>query len=552
MKRPLVVIGLDSLDPTLCERWLAAGQLCNLARLREQGVWGRLNTTDSETAWTSLLTGVEPRKSGFRSHYRFDGSDYSCAMPGTYDYRRYPPFYALAGDNRVMAFDIPQVRLVKGLRGVQVLAYGAHAPFTPRVSDPADLLPRLIRTYGDHPAADGKDYARFWRRSSMAKLVRGLHTGARRRGAICRDLMRSERWDLFITIFGEIHSVSHYLWHTARPDHPLYEHFREFFEDDQMLAVANTVDDAVGEVLAVAPKDANIILFSQEGMVANTGDMPGSLYLPELLYRYSFPGQVGIDPNPRSRLGVNEPPPPPILHPRSRAWFRKAWTMKHDDNPLRDLLRRHLPLEFGWFIEKAMGTPGGPGHPWEFEVKYQPAVWYSPFWPQMKAFALPTASQQGKIRVNLSGREAKGLVAMEDYDGVCAEITQHLRSLRNARTGTPLVREVRMAARGASVDHGDDAFADLIVDWHPEPADVIDSPTFGRFGPVQYMRTGGHAENGFVLMVGPDIRPDTRLPDGHVLDLAPSILSMLGAPLPSYLDGHPLLPTRGHSLASAI
>jgi len=29
-------------------------------------------------------------------------------------------------------------------------------------------------------------------------------------------------------------------------------------------------------------------------------------------------------------------------------------------------------------------------------------------------------------------------------------------------------------------------------------------------------------------------------------------LSMLGAPLPSYLDGHPLLPTRGHSLAGAI
>lgn len=540
MKRPVIVIGLDSLDPALCESWLAAGQLRNLARLREQGARGRLETTDSETAWTAFLTGVKPRKCGFRSHYRFDGSDYSCAMPGTYDFDNYPPFYAVGDQFRVVAFDIPQVRLAQNVRGVQVLSYGAHAAFTPRVSDPPDLLPRLIETYGDHPAADGKDYARFWRRSSMEKLVRGLHLGAQRRGAICRDLMRSEQWDLFIAVFGEVHSASHYLWHTAQPNHPLYEHFRNFFDEDQMLAVANTVDDALGEVLAAAPQDANIIVFSQEGMVANTGDMPGSLYLPELLYRYSFPGRRGIDPNPRSRVGENEPPPPPILHPRSRAWFREAWTLKHDDKPVRNFLRRHLPLELGWFVEKIMGTPGGPGHPWDFEVKYQPAVWYSPYWPEMKAFALPTASQQGKIRVNLHGREASGIVAADEYEGVCAEVTQHLRDLRNGRTGAPLVREVTMPSKIAPTDDPNQAFADLIVDWHPEPADVIDSPTFGRFGPVQYMRTGGHVEEGFVIMIGPDIPAGSRLADGHVLDLAPSILKMLGAPLPDYLDGRPL------------
>lgn len=539
MNAPVVVIGLDSLDPELCEAWLAAGHLPHLRRLRERGAWGRLNSTDSETAWTTFLTGVEPQKTGFRSHFSFDPRDYRCAMPGTYDFERYPPFYAIGDKYRVAAIDVPQVRLADRVNGVQVLAYGAHAPFTDRVSRPADLLSRLIATYGDHPAANGTDYARFWRRSSMDDLVRRLHVGAERRGIICRDLLRGERWDLFLTVFGEIHSVSHYLWHTAQPSHPLYEQFRETFDSDQMLAVANSVDSAVGELLTAAPADARIVVFSQEGMVANSGDMPGALFLPELLYRHSFPDRRGIDPDPSARAGQNEPLPPPILHPHSRAWHREAWAFKHDDNGFRRFLRRNLPIELGWLVEKVMGSPPGLGHPLEFDVKYQPAIWYSPYWPQMKAFALPSASQQGKIRINLSGREAEGVVQPEDYDAVCAEITGHLRALRNVRTGDPLVRNVVPQGMGAADPGG--AFADLIVHWDSEPTDIIDSPTYGRFGPVQYMRTGGHVEKGFVVATGPGITPGSRLADGHVLDLAPTILSFVGAPMPSYLHGRSML-----------
>ncbi len=53
-------------------------------------------------------------------------------MPGSYDFSEYPPFYAIGDDFRVAAIDIPQVRLVDGVNGTQVLSYGAHAPFTER------------------------------------------------------------------------------------------------------------------------------------------------------------------------------------------------------------------------------------------------------------------------------------------------------------------------------------------------------------------------------------------------------------------------------------
>ena len=424
------------------------------------------------------------------------------------------------------------------------LSYGAHAPFSRPESRPAELLPRLVRTYGAHPAGNGKDYARFWRRSSLQKLVDRLCVGAARRGAICRALLRDQSWDLFIAAFSEIHSVCHYLWHTTQADHPLYEQFRHTFGRDQMVVVAGAVDDALGEILAEAPSEAQIVVFSQEGMIANAGDIPSQLLLPELLYRYNFGGRRGIDPYPTSQPASGHPCPPPILHPSSRAWHREAWAAKHDDNRLRRYLRSNLPIELSWLVEKIVGTPLGPGHPLDFEVKYQPAVWYSPHWPDMKAFALPSASQQGKIRINLRGREARGLVEPEDYAATCAEIMQHLRAVRNARTGTPLVQAIDLPHRIAPDVDADKGFADLVVHWCPEPADVFDSPAFGRFGPVQYMRTGGHVERGFALIAGPGISPRSTVPGGSVTDLAPTILELVGAPLPSYLDGRSLMPIK--------
>ncbi len=63
--RKLIFLGLDGLDPNLTERYLAAGLLPNLARLREQGGFWRLRTTFpalSPVAWSTFATGVNPAK----------------------------------------------------------------------------------------------------------------------------------------------------------------------------------------------------------------------------------------------------------------------------------------------------------------------------------------------------------------------------------------------------------------------------------------------------------------------------------------------------------
>ncbi len=61
----VIFLGLDGLDPRLTEKFMSAGKLPNLLRLKEQGAYSRLRTTFpalSPVAWSTFATGVNPAK----------------------------------------------------------------------------------------------------------------------------------------------------------------------------------------------------------------------------------------------------------------------------------------------------------------------------------------------------------------------------------------------------------------------------------------------------------------------------------------------------------
>lgn len=61
----VVIVGLDGLESTLTEQYLAEGKMPNLARLRDRGCYRHLGTTLpalTPVAWSSFLTGTNPGK----------------------------------------------------------------------------------------------------------------------------------------------------------------------------------------------------------------------------------------------------------------------------------------------------------------------------------------------------------------------------------------------------------------------------------------------------------------------------------------------------------
>jgi predicted AlkP superfamily phosphohydrolase/phosphomutase len=531
----VVAIGLDAGDPLMLERLMHAGRLPTLARIRESGAYGPLENLPyyrAESAWTVFLTGVRPERTGYWSPLKYS-PDYGVENVGAYDFSDFLPFYAFLPGARVAAFDLPQTRIVTGVNGIQVVAWGAHSPLAPSGSDPANLLPEIVARYGAHPALQS-DEASIYDRSALLRLRDRLVDGLTRRGAVTADLMRRERWDLFLTMISETHSAGHYLWHLSQPDHPLHAYAHREGEDP-LTDVLVAVDRVLAMMVAAMHPGSTLVVFSGHGMEANSMDLPSMVFLPELMFRYSFPGRRGLR---GTESGATIPPPQSRL--RRVCWEDELYSLKHDTNPLTGLLRRHVPSDLYYRIERKLGWNTPPVCYRECStLHYQPAWWYRGAWPEMRAFALPSFSE-GYIRINVAGRESKGIVRPDEYERVCQDVAALVQSLRDARSGRPLVRDVIRTRHSADETGPAVPDPDLIVSWAPVPTDVADSAV-GRIGPVPFMRSGSHVERGFVMVSGPGIAAGSVLSAGHSVDLPPTILSLMGAPIPPWFAGQSLV-----------
>ncbi|MGK7892111.1 MAG: nucleotide pyrophosphatase, partial [Xenococcus sp. (in: cyanobacteria)] len=336
----------------------------------------------------------------------------------------------------------------------------------------------------------------------------------------------------------------------SQPDHPLYEHRpKNLFDQNPLLEVFEAADNAVGEILAAAPENAYLMVFSVHGSGNNTTDVPSMFLLGEFLYRFNFPGKAMIAPG-----KVGGPVPPPILKTKRKTWTGEIWQRKYDPNPVRGLLREYTPSKFHHYIDRFLGVAQNPDLASAQKLQqesdpfyWEPVSWYKPLWPKMKAFALPSFSE-GYIRINLEGREPQGIVNISEYDALCEELTEELYALKNPRNGLSVVKKVMRTRQSANQRDPKLPGADLVIEWDDIPTDVIDSPKYGRIGPVPYRRTGSHRSRGFVMVQGNGITPGSTLAEGNVIDLPPTILELMDAPISSRFDGKSLLQTSVASL----
>jgi len=548
MNHPILAIEIGAGDLNLINNWVSQGNLKNLAKLLEGGASGTLENIDyytTETKWTIFLTGCMPKTTGYWGPLKFhDGTYEMQRQQQSYNFTQYPPFYSLAKESQIAVFDIPQTIVSDQVQGVQVLGWGCHAPYVVNQSQPPQLLEDLVSKFGEHPTFRRDFINNWWDPKIVTKFCNDLKTGISRRTDICKFLLKQQNWDLFLTGFSEPHPAGHHYYHLSQPDHPLYPYKdQNGAVDDLMLELYEATDSAIGELIEAAPKDAHILIYSLQGMTNNSTDLPSMVFLPELLYRFSFPGKVALAAGEKDQLS-----PPIFPHLDRKTWASEVWKLKWDRNPIQRFLRGRVSDEFQEAIDQWLSAKNSPDLDSPFQLykekslyAWQPTMWYKPFWSKMKAFALPTFAVEGFIRINLKDREPNGIVEPENYDKLCEELTQHLYDLKDARTGKSVIKKVVRTRENILNQDPDLPNADLVVVMADCPSDVVDSPQFGRIGPVPYHRTGGHPPEGFLIAKGLGIAPNSQLPKGHVLDLPPTILKLMGVPSPEYFEGKSLL-----------
>jgi predicted AlkP superfamily phosphohydrolase/phosphomutase len=176
--------------------------------------------------------------------------------------------------------------------------------------------------------------------------------------------------------------------------------------------------------------------------------------------------------------------------------------------------------------------------PLRLNLHWQPAQRYRDHWPRMPAFALPSF-YDGRIRVNLRGRERNGIVEPSDYETTCRGIEDLVRECRDGRTGEPAVEAVeRASTRNPLALAGSEA--DLVVVWRGITA-ALAHPRLGLIGPMPLRRTGGHTgRNGVAYVAAPGLAPGDRGVRSS-FDVAPTLVELLGCPPVSGMCGKSLL-----------
>jgi hypothetical protein len=509
MTRRLMLIGLDGVECSLAERLMSEGRLPTMKGLRDRAARASLDhglARHTGLAWEHVSTGLSPDDGMRWAAIDFDPVTYETVQRST----RLPPFPA-ALDLPALIFDAPYFALQDAPNCRGIVAWGAHDPGVPSLARPDSLTDELHARFGTYPAKPWT-YGLAWPSAERtARMGRELAHAADVRFAAAEWLYaeRFTDWRLGFMVTTELHSAAEGMWHGIDPDHPLAGHPSAGPARQGQEAIYEAIDRGLAR-LVDRLADTDFILFNLHGMGTNESDPGSMILLPELMFRHSF-GR-------------------PLL--RGTAWprdDRDVPKLRSEEGWEASIVRRlpaHLRLpQFLARIKRRLGLtrPGAPGR---LPVTWMPGARYALYWPKMQAFALPSF-YDGRIRINLAGREAQGVVPAEAYESLCDELEALLLACRDPLTGRPAVREIhRNPHPPAELAPSE---ADLIVLWNPVPLG-LQHPDHGTIGPVPFRRTGGHTGgDGFAWIVGKDLKP-ADLGGRSAFDVVPTAIEMLGLP----------------------
>ncbi len=543
-RRRVLAIGLDGFDVNLAEGYMAEGQMPALAALRNRAARFLLDEGPGPRRgleWENVISGLSPEAEGHWGSVEFDPACYTAWKNGPH----LEPWWTKT-DLRVVVFDPPALDLCRAQNTDGIVAWGAHNPRTGRTARPAALLDEFVQRFGDYPAVEWI-YGLPWPSAARCRLMgEGLSRALEVRGRAARWLAaeRLPQWDLFFAVAGELHGGAEGLWHGVDAGHPLHTHPSAAAAGAAMLDIHRSLDSMVGQ-LVNAVRDATVIVFNMGGMGPNNCDVQSMVLLPELLYRHAFgrqlltlpaawtatPNRVPILDEPDSWDAAKEFW---IPEPRSRtaatAENLRA-VARRIPEPAKSLLKGVRSAATDWRSRNAL-----PNRLVE-NLDYMPCYRYRNHWPRMPAFALPSFLD-GRIRINLRGRERNGIVEMSQYEETCRTLETMLAECRDPRTGEPTVATIERAST-ANPKNLVGSESDLIVVWR-DVAAALKHPRLGLIGPVPFRRTGGHTRHGIAYLAGPGLEPGERGVHSSS-DVAPTIVQLLGAEPPIRLAGKTLL-----------
>ena len=503
----VLVIGLDGATFDLINKWAADGYLPTLRRLMEEGAHGSLRSTVppmTGPAWTSFATGVNPGKhrlydwiAGESDSYRF--------LPVTAVDCRAPTLYALLSqmDRRVCTLNVPMTYPPLPVNGVQVSGMPAPSTKVP-ITYPADLLDEIDAVVGEYLLYP--DPGQAYSDSGVDAFLERLYETTDVRVRTLDYLRRREAWDFTMVVFNGTDTVSHAMWKYMDASHPLHDASKAEKYGNAIRDYYQYVDTKLGRIVDTLDDDTTLVVMSDHGF----GPFHKFIHVNNWLLQQGF---MQVRSSARTRMK------------------RRMFTAGFSPMNVYDTMMR-----FGLGgLKREVVRGQGQGMLKTMFLSFEDIDWR-----RTQAYSLGNV---GQIYLNVIGREPFGCVRPgAEYERLRDTIIDRLRTLQDPETGEAVVETIY---RREDLYHGD---------YLEQAPDIVFLPRrleyfgfgeyeFGSHKIIESMRrgiSGTHRMNGVFLAYGAAIRPGSLAEDASLYDLAPTILHLMGEPVPEHMDGRVL------------
>jgi hypothetical protein len=185
-------------------------------------------------------------------------------------------------------------------------------------------------------------------------------------------------------------------------------------------------------------------------------------------------------------------------------------------------------------------------------------------WSRTKAYAVGT---MGNVYLNVRHREPEGCVEPADYETVRAEVIQAMRALRDPDTDSPIFDFVYRREEiysGDSLQDAPDVVGLINGPYHVAAVDWRTASANGESGNSKSVvekvgsqllfvsdTSGQHRMDGILIAEGAEINSNVRFSSTpQLIDLAPTILQLLGETIPGDMDGRVLQELLAHQTSA--
>ena len=508
MSSRVFVLGWDGATWDILRPLMAEGRLPVLQSLIQKGVSGTLNSVFpplSPVAWTTVMTGKNPGKHGvfeFVEH----GHNPLAGRINTSRCIKSELVWETAGrfGKRTVAGAVPMSYPPRPAPGFYIGDFLSPADAKDFSSDPAafdEMKKALGGTYrawatvthdGGHEADALADLTGFLKEHLAAVEYMATH----------------HDWDLFMYDLMATDRIQHELWHAWDPAHDkargrdlekIRHGFVEFWE---------TLDAGVGLILEKLGPDTNVILMSDHGFGPIEWYVNFNVWLLD-------EGLIQLQNS---------------LYVKQKHWFYRRgvtpeWIYK-------------IMTRLGLADQRVSRFQGGQDNFWDRLAQSAFLSAKHIDWSKTVAYA---QGNFGQIFLNIKGRQPNGCVDPADAPALIEKIKERLMMLKHPETGEPLVEKVygrEDLYNGPLIEMGPDLTV-VLKDWNYRTIGLHEFTTHKTISPA-FGPTGDHRLEGMIVGVGPAFENGASPNGACLLDIAPTILHLLGVPLPDDMDGRVL------------